>query len=157
MPEQPLLIQARYRSAEEAETAALLDAAGIKYEYEDTISYEVPASTHKYKADFRVGNIVIEYKGRFATGTTVRRGNKFFTSVGDGAKERKKLILVRDQHPELDLRLIFSRPGTKINKGSPTSYAMWADKNGFKWCKRGEIPNQWIEDLKKEMKRCKLN
>ncbi len=32
--------------------------------------------------------------------------------------DRQKHLLVRDQHPELDIRFVFSRSAAKINKAS---------------------------------------
>jgi hypothetical protein len=72
--------------------------------------------------------IILEAKGRF--------GDKF----GNGAKERQKLILLQEQHPELDIRIVFQRASTAIYKGSKTTYAKWADDHGFKWSDKGTVP-----------------
>ena len=156
MPE-PILLQARYRSQLEKEIAEQLSEAGVPFEFEGSrLPYVVPQRTAHYLPDFRVGNIIIEGKGRFGTANFKRAGGRqFFTISEDGAKHRKKLLLVREAHPHLDIRLVFSRPGTPIRKGSKTTYAMWADENGFPWCKQGQLPAEWINDLKKEAKRCK--
>jgi hypothetical protein len=69
--------------------------------------------------------IVVETKGYFETA------------------DRQKHILVKAQHPELDLRFVFSNPDKPISKGSKTSYAMWCEKNGFLYAK-GVIPKEWL-------------
>lgn len=63
--------------------------------------------------------------------------------------DRTKLLLVRKQYPNADIRLVFQRPENKLNKSSKVTYGDWANKNGFKWCdgKKG-IPSEWLEELK---------
>ncbi|GAF70452.1 unnamed protein product, partial [marine sediment metagenome] len=56
---------------------------------------------------------------------------------------RKKMILVRDQHPDKDIRFVFQRGMNKIRKGSKTTYMMWAAKNGFD-AADGNLPLSWL-------------
>jgi hypothetical protein len=64
------------------------------------------------------------------------------------ASERKKYLLVRECNPEIKLRFFFDKADNRIYKGSPTTYAMWCEQNGFDWTdlKRG-LPPEWLEDL----------
>jgi hypothetical protein len=131
-------MQARFRNKLEAQIGEQLEAAGLSYSYEGSkVPFTVPARQAKYLPDFRVGNIILEGKGWF----------------GRGAKERQKLVLVRESNPELDIRLVFSDANKKIYKDSPTTYGDWADDHGFKWSTKGVIPSAWINDLKRESKR----
>ena len=59
--------------------------------------------------------------------------------------ERLKLLAVKEQHPGLDVRMVFSNPKAPINKGSKTTYADWCDKNGVPWCKGPHIPDEWLQ------------
>lgn len=145
-----LLFEPPYRNPSEKFLGALLDEAGVQFSYEGfNIEYEVPARTAKYLPDFPIDgtNIILEYKGVFG-----HRGQ-------GGAKERQKLILLKAQHPHLDIRLVFSDAKKKLYKGSLTTYANWADTNGFKWCEvnkvRGKtaLPASWISDFKRERKK----
>jgi Phage endonuclease I len=137
-----LKLEPTYRSGLEKNIAAQLEEEGVSFEYEKLkLEYDVPARKAKYTPDFKVGTIVIESKGAFGYGP-----NRF--SGGDPVKERQKLILVKAQHPDIDLRIVFQRAATKIRKGSPTSYAMWAEANGFLWADKGTIPPEWIEEMK---------
>lgn len=80
--------------------------------------------------DFKLGpNSYIEVKGRLLP------------------SERKKYLLVRDQHPEITLRFFFDKATNKIYKNSETTYAEWCEKNGFEWTdlKRG-LPAEWINN-----------
>lgn len=80
----------------------------------------------KYLPDFVIGDVVVECKGRLT------------------AADRKKLLLVRTQHPGLDLRLVFMYPNNKLSSKSKTRYWEWAEKNGFKWADKF-VPKEWLE------------
>jgi hypothetical protein len=44
--------------------------------------------------------------------------------------------------------MLFSKPENKINKGSKTTYSMWADANGIRWCS--------LDDFERNPKQCLL-
>lgn len=116
-----------YRSGLEVGLAEALTHIGIDGEYEQhKIKYTKPATNHTYTPDFRLPNgIFVETKGRFV------------------AEDRKKHILIKDQHPELDIRFIFQNSKNKIRKGSNTTYANWCDKHGFLYADK-TIPETWL-------------
>ena len=118
-----------YRSGLEDTIANQLDMMRVKYKYEELkISYTVPESKHTYTPDFVLSNgIIVETKGRFVTA------------------DRKKHLLVKQQHPEYDIRFVFSNPRCKISKLSKTTYGMWCDKYGFKYAAK-MIPQEWIDE-----------
>ena len=78
-------------------------------------------------------NIIVETKGYFY----------------DSARDRQKLCLVKEQHPELDIRIVFQKADTKIHKTSKTTYGEWATDHNFKWADKGIVPDEWIEEMKK--------
>jgi hypothetical protein len=121
-----------FRSGLESRIAKELEALGIKVEYEaTTITYTKPEKPSKYTPDFKLPNgIIIETKGRFVT------------------EDRQKHLLIQAQHPELDIRFVFSNSNTRLYKGSPTTYAMWCRKNGFKFADK-HIPEAWLHELPK--------
>ena len=57
---------------------------------------------------------------------------------------RRKMLAVKAQHPELDIRFVFQRNNT-LSKQSKTTYGAWADKHGFKWCIFPDIPTSWLK------------
>lgn len=121
-----------YRSGlEEANAAYLKTALGHEVEYEKHyINYKIPESIHKYTPDFVLPNgIIIETKG-----------------VWD-SEDRKKHLLIKEQHPQLDIRFIFSRSKTPIYKGSKTTYASFCEKYGFKHADK-LIPDAWLKEPK---------
>ena len=59
-------------------------------------------------------------------------------------EDRRKMKAVKKANPDLDIRFVFQAPTNKIRKGSKTSYASWAEKNGFKWCAYHSIPIEWL-------------
>jgi len=118
-----------YRSGLEDKVAASLAARGVPVEYEThVIRYLKPARQARYTPDFILPNgIIIETKGRFITA------------------DRQKHLLILDQHPDLDIRFVFSNPNTRISKTSATTYAMWCQKHGFMFAKT-DIPADWIAE-----------
>lgn len=118
-----------FRSGLEMTNAVLLDNLGQDVMFEAIkIPFSVPKTDRKYSPDFVLSNgIIIETKGKLEP------------------KDRAKHVLIQQQHPDLDIRFVFQRPHDKINKGSPTSYAKWCEKNGFKWASM-TIPEVWINE-----------
>lgn len=118
-----------YRSGLEVRVASQLDTLGVAAEYEaHTFRYEQPAKLRRYTPDFVLPNgIVVETKGQFKTA------------------DRQKHKYIAEQFPDLDVRFVFDNPNTKLRKGSPTSYAKWCDKEGFKYAKK-VIPQSWIDE-----------
>lgn len=105
------------RSHFEDEVASLLNLLKVKFEYEKvSLKYTKPSTNHKYTPDFILPNgIICEAKG--------------WLHLSD----RKKMLLVIAQHPDLDIRFIFQNPNAKLSAKSKTTYAKWCDKNKIKW------------------------
>lgn len=124
-------LKAGFRSGLEQDIADQLTKCGIPVVYEEEkISYLVE-ETREYTPDFKLGDkIYIEGKGRFTTA------------------DRKKHLLLKKQHPLLDIRFVFSNSSNKIRKGSKTTYADWCVKNGFKFSDK-TIPSEWLKEIKK--------
>jgi hypothetical protein len=70
----------------------------------------------------------------------------YIETKGDlDAADRKKHLLIQEQHPELDIRFVFASSKKKIYKGSSTSCAQWAERYGFKWADK-HIPDVWLTE-----------
>lgn len=114
-----------YRSSFESQVIELLNSSGVEFEYEP-IKIEFYYKPSEYTPDLRLKNgILIELKGYF------------------DAFDRQKHLLIKQQHPNLDIRFVFMRSSNKLNKNSPTTYGDWCDKHGFKWASK-TIPLSWI-------------
>jgi hypothetical protein len=82
-----------------------------------------------YTPDFILPNgVILEAKGYFKP------------------EDRRKMLAVKKQHPHLDIRLVFQQPLNTLTKTSKTTYAMWAEKNGFLWAPFHAIPLDWFND-----------
>ena len=117
-----------YRSKFEQQIATWLQKQRINFEYEShSYMYMLKIyraecmdcngsdvwKKHWYTPDFFLENgVVVEAKGKFT------------------AKDRKIIAAMKEQHPELDLRVLF----TRNNKISPKSKTRYLD-----WCERREI------------------
>ena len=119
-----------YRSGLEERIQNQFTDAGIEHKYESlTLPYTVPASKHTYTPDFPVGeHIIIETKGLF------------------DLEDRKKMLLLKEQYPELDFRFVFQNANLKTDKRYKTTYADWCDKHGFLWAHK-TIPKDWLIDI----------
>lgn len=118
-----------FRSGLEDTIAAKLKADGVPYKYEElVINYIKPARKAKYTPDFVLDNgIIVESKGRFVVA------------------DRQKHLFVKEQHPELDIRFVFSNSKQRISKASTTTYADWCVRYGFKFSDKS-IPDEWIRE-----------
>lgn len=116
-----------YRSGLEDKVAKALQDLGIDPRYEqEKITYVVPARKATYTPDFKLPNgIFVETKGRFVVA------------------DRQKHLFIKAQHPELDIRFVFSNSKAKISKTSQTTYAMWCEQHNFKYADK-EIPQEWL-------------
>ena len=122
-----------YRSGLEDKISEQLKATNKVWSYEsEKLKYTVPERIATYTPDFIIvkqngGKMYVESKGRFT------------------ATDRKKMKLVKEANPELDIRLLFQTPNNKITKGSKTTYVDWAVKHGYPWAAK-EIPQEWLEE-----------
>ena len=120
----------RFRSGLEERTAKYLRKLKVKFTYEKLKIKWQDLRYKTYTPDFVLANgIIIETKVRFIS------------------SDRTKHLMVKRQHPELDIRFVFSNPNAKLYKGSKTTYASWCEKNGFMYAKEN-IPIEWIKEKK---------
>ena len=100
----------------------------LKLEYEaDKIPYTV-VNHRNYIPDFKIqfpdGHVrYLEIKGYLRT------------------EDRVKMKLVKDQHPGLDIRIVFAKDN-KLSSKSNTRYSTWAKKTGIPYA-IATIPNEW--------------
>lgn len=107
----------------------------MEYEYEPfSLTYNVPSKDHKYTPDFVLPNgIILEGKG-----------------ICD-PETRKKMLLVIEQHPHLDIRMLFMRD-QPIYKNAKQRYSDWCEKKGIKYAISydGAIPEEWLDEVNLE-------
>ena len=117
-----------YRSGLEKEAAAFLKERQKKVLYEKLKIEWEDLRYRTYTPDFELDNgILIETKGIFDN------------------EDRRKHLAIKEQHPELDIRFVFSNANAKLYKGAKSRYFEWCDKNGFKWSHR-VIPEEWLTE-----------
>lgn len=119
-----------FRSGLEKRISDDLKAKNIPFEYETVkIEYTVPERQAKYTPDFILlsNGVIVEGKGIL------------------DAEDRKKHLLIKKQHPHLDIRFVFSRSSAPIYKGSPTTQGEWASHHGFLYADK-LIPDEWLRE-----------
>lgn len=120
-----------YKSSLEQEVYRILNGLRhrnkfkIGYETEE-IAYTVP---HKYIPDF-----VLSFKD----GRVIYVEAKGYLRPED----RTKLLAVKAQNPEKDIRLVFAQDN-KLHRRTRTRYSDWCKKNDITFAV-GEIPADWI-------------
>ena len=119
-----------YRSGLESSVGAQLNSAKVRWEYESERIPYIPKK-RTYTPDFiikgEVSKMYIETKGRFL------------------GSDRAKHLLIKEQHPELDIRFVFTNPDQKLYKGAKTTYGDWCTKHGFSFSK-GSLPDSWLRE-----------
>lgn len=146
----PSYTDSKFRSKYETEVAANLSSQSFQYDYELTaFKYHDPivkgvclacgskhvAQHRTYTPDFALknatGNVAffIETKGLFT------------------AENRRTALLMKQQHPTVDVRMLFMR-NNKLHKSNPKTYGDWCDANDIKWAAGKDIPDEWKEELR---------
>jgi len=116
-----------YRSGLEDDIAKDLNDRGVEFEYEKLKVQWQLIENKTYTPDFKLPNgIIIESKGRFV------------------AADRKKHIIIKRQHPFLDIRFVFSNSRAKLYKGAKSTYGDWCSKYGFLYADK-RIPDEWLK------------
>lgn len=118
---------AGFRSQFELNLAVNLKERKIPFEYEKKKLTYIP-DPKTYTPDFYLvdTDIYIEAKGQLTK------------------PDRVKMILIKKQHPDLDIRFVFMNARNKIYKGSKTTYADWCVRHGFEWAEKS-IPTDWLK------------
>ena len=115
----------KFRSTLEQRIATLLMTLGVSYEYEsEKIPYVIE---HHYTPDFVLPNhVYLEAKGYWAP------------------EDRRKVLAVKKDNPDMDLRMVFQSPYNTISKRSKTTYAQWCEKHEIPWTHFHDIPLDWL-------------
>jgi hypothetical protein len=121
-----------YRSGLEVKVTEYLKEHKIPVKYE-AIKIEWEDLMYRtYTPDFVLPNgIIIETKGRFTS------------------DDRRKHKLIKKQHPDLDIRFVFTNSKAKLSKGAKTTYAIWCERNNFLYADRIP-PLQWLKERGKD-------
>lgn len=139
-----------FRSKLEQRISLWLDSICVDWAYEPVaMQYVVPEKKRKYTPDFVIdpvslerikkikdikdleGKIIIEAKGRLTL------------------EDRTKMVCVKNSHPDLDIRFIFSYDNYVSPKGRKAKngmkYSDWCTANGFPYHIGAEPPKSWFK------------
>jgi len=116
------------KSGFERSFQANLKSRRIKFKYE---SIGIPYTLERnYFPDFEIidHGFFIETKGRL------------------DRDSKAKMLAVKRQHPDIDIRFVFMYPHKKI-AGTKQTHAQWAERNGFRWAE-GVAPEKWFNETR---------
>lgn len=120
-----------YRSGLEIKIQEQLKELGEPFQYEAIKIEWEDLKYRKYTPDFILrNNIIVETKGLFT------------------AEDRRKHLLVKEQHENVEIRFVFESSKRRLSKISKTTYADWCNKHGFKYADK-EIPAGWFKEVSK--------
>lgn len=127
--------EAGFRSGYEAEVQKRLPE-GVLYE-SIKIPYHIELNAN-YTPDWIMPSqcILIEAKGEFRM------------------EDRNKMLILKREYPDLDIRLLFQNPRTKLRKGAVSTYEDWCRKNGFPCAKGPGIPEEWLKHKPTAKQKC---
>jgi len=114
-----------YKSGFERSIDADLRARKVAFTYEELEFPYVLNGTYHPDFFLKKTGIVVEAKG------VLDRDSK------------RKMIAIRKQYPDLDIRILFMNASTKV-PGTKQTHGQWADRNGYKWAE-GKIPEDWVK------------
>ena len=85
-------------------------------------------------------NYVLDYE------VFLKDGRSFIIEVKGYLRptDRTKMIAVKKQNPEADIRFIFPQDN-KLHKSSKTRYSEWATKHGFTYHIGTDVPKEWLK------------
>ena len=136
--QRPLLVYQgqKMKSKEEVAFATQCDRQGIPWKYEsEKLMWSPPL--RPYTPDF-----ILPKK----SGGKMHIEKKSYLRPQDITKMR----YVRKQHPEVDIRFVFSRASKPLGRvradGTRGTHGDWATKNGYQWCD-GFLPQAWINEV----------
>ena len=133
-----------YRSGLEYDIGKQLQGAEVEWHYEPERIPYIP-NQKTYTPDFYLLS-----KKDCKYGTRTERYGIFIETKGRFiGSDRAKHLLIQKQHPDLDIRFIFTNPNQKLYKGSRTTYGQWCEKHGFKYATK-DIPSEWLIELAEE-------
>jgi hypothetical protein len=98
-----------------------------KYGYRSGLEYKLSLYLKKKKCEYSYESIKIESKGRFL------------------AADRRKHLAIQKQHPNLDIRFVFTNSRSRLSKGAKSTYAQWCIKYGFRYYDR-IVPEDWLKE-----------
>ena len=117
----PSFKKQKLKSGLEREFAELCLKHGVNPEYEAK-RFEFVRIGH-YTPDWKINDkLFIETKGYFSP------------------RNRGDLLSFREQHPDVEIFLVFSQPNNRLTSRSKTTYAAWADRHGFRWSSIKDFP-----------------
>ncbi len=147
------------RSKFEKKVAQELDNKGVDYEYEsisleyyervrggvcDKCGHLKTSKRRSYTPDFVINKGGSEGGHEETSGDCYDAALIIETKGLFTAANRTTMKLVKEWHPDLDIRMVFMRDN-KVHKKSDMRYSDWCEKNGIPYA-IGGIPEEWLKE-----------
>ena len=131
------------RSKFERKIAEYLFEKGVEYEYEvDQFEYEEPLRKQRAKCS-ECGSTDLVRIGWYCPDFKLYNGTYIETKGRFTAADRRKMLAVRDNHPDETFVMLFMRDN-KIHKRSKTYYSDWCMTHDFDFA-IGQPKEEWLK------------
>lgn len=118
----------------------------FKNSFESGIYEEIKARArnHRFYVAYEQDDLHFVLKRRYRTDFTIEfeSGHKRYIETKGFLRsgDITKMLAVRQQHPDLDIRIVFQKDNVVI--GSRKRYSEWATRVGYPWA-IGHVPEEW--------------
>lgn len=130
------------RSGFEVIIAGALDASGVDYQYESLV-FEYTEPLRKNLAECgECGSRNLVRTGRYTPDFVLANGTIIETKGRFDAKDRRKMIAVRDEYTDYKFVMLFMRDN-RISRRSGTYYSDWCMANEFDFS-IGQLKQEWL-------------
>jgi hypothetical protein len=115
---------------------------GLKSGFERTLATFF--KSNKIRAEYEVCEIPYVLERNYRPDFFLRDYGFYIEAKGLLDREAKaKMLAVKKQHPDLDIRFVFYDADKRI-PGTKQTHGEWATKNGFIWSSK-EVPFEWLQ------------
>ena len=140
-------VELMYRSKYEKRVGQYLTDHEVTYGYEE-MSYEYDEPLRKNRSRCtECGSTNLVRTGWYTPDFFIHTGNRTIIIETKGrftAADRRKMVAIRKEHPDLDIRMLFMRDN-RLTRRSATHYSDWCHKNDYT-CAVGMPPDAWIKE-----------
>ena len=123
---------------------SILISLNSSWGYKELLNLTPRGSTVEYETEKLEYTEVKQYTPDFII--TKRDGTKIYVESKGyfPYPERAKMLAVKEQHPDLDIRIVYYRDNpSQLGRGSKSRPSDWALKHGFQYAV-GSIPKDWF-------------
>lgn len=95
---------------------------------------------HKVSADYEAKRFEFVRVGHYTPDWKINDKLYIETKGYFSPRNRGDLLSFREQHPDVEIFLVFGAPTNRLTSKSKTTYSGWAEQHGFRWASINKFP-----------------